>query len=163
MEGEKMAKKKISVQSAKAKGRKLQQWTANMISRVTGLPWGKDELIASREMGQSGVDVRLVGVAKMLFPYSVECKAQEKWQIHEWIKQARENEMENTTWLWQIHEWIKQARENEMENTTWLLVAKRNHEKPIVAMDAERFFMMWSQVLDMTSETFGYKEDKNVT
>jgi hypothetical protein len=141
MEGEKMAKKKISVQSAKAKGRKLQQWTANMISRVTGLPWGKDELIASREMGQSGVDVRLVGVAKMLFPYSVECKAQEKWQIHEWIKQAREN---------------------EMENTTWLLVAKRNHEKPIVAMDAERFFMLWSQVLDMTSETFGYKEDKNV-
>ncbi len=138
MEGKGMAKKKITIQSAKAKGRKLQQWTANMISRVTHLPWGKDEMIASREMGQSGVDVRLIGTAKMLFPFSVECKAQEKWSIHEWIKQAQDN---------------------EMENTVWLLVAKRNHEKPIVVMDAERFFMMWSQVLTMAQKMDDREEE----
>ncbi len=135
-----MPKKKISVQSAKAKGRKLQQWTANLISRVTHLPWGKDELIASREMGQSGVDVRLIGEAKQLFPFSVECKAQEKWSIHEWIKQAQEN---------------------EMENTAWLLIAKRNHEKPIMAMDAEKFFMLWSQVLNMATQLEERKEESS--
>lgn len=135
-----MAKKKITVQSAKAKGRRLQQWTANMISRVTHLPWGKDEMIASREMGQSGVDVRLIGEAKQLFPFSVECKAQETWSLPEWIRQAESN---------------------VMEDTTWLLIFKRNNEKPIAAMDAEKFFMLWSQVLNMAQALQGYEELAN--
>lgn len=132
-----MAKKRITIQSGKAKGRRLQQWTANLISRVTGIPWGKDELIASREMGQSGVDVRLIGAAKELFPFSVECKAQEKWSIPAWIKQAKEN---------------------EMADTVWLLIAKRNNEKPVMVMDAEKFFMLWSQVLNMATELEEYSK-----
>lgn len=121
-------KKRISVQAGKAKGRRLQQWTANLISRITEIPWGKDELIASREMGQSGVDIRLIGDAKLMFPFSVECKNQEKWAIHDWIKQAKEN---------------------QMDDTNWLLIAKRNHMEPIVVMDAERFFQIWYKILKM--------------
>ena len=126
-----MAKKKktISVASRKAKARKLQQWVCEQISRLTGLKWGQDELIASREMGQCGVDVRLIGTALKEFPYSVECKWQESWNIPAWIKQAKEN---------------------EKEGTDWLLVCKRSHEKEVVIMDAETFFkiqkiMRWEE------------------
>jgi len=111
--------RKISVQSAKAKGRSLQQWVCKQISAVTGLPWGPDECIASREASQNGTDVRLVGPAKELFPFSVECKWQETWSIPAWIKQAKTN---------------------QMPDTDWLLVVKRSRMNPIVVLDAQRFF-----------------------
>ena len=109
----------ISVSSRKGKGRQLQQWVANKISLLIDLPWGKDEQIASREMGQSGVDIRLVGEAKELFPWSVECKRQESWGIHSWIRQAKEN---------------------QMPGTDWLLIAKRNRQDAVVILDADVFF-----------------------
>ena len=112
-------KKRITVQSAKAKGRKAQQWIMKKISDLTGLPCGKDELIASREMGQSGTDVRLIGEAQKLFPFSVEAKWQETWSIPSWIRQAKEN---------------------QKEETDWLLLMKKNHHEYIVCLDAEVFF-----------------------
>lgn len=112
-------KKKILSSSAKSKGRSLQQWVCQKISDLTGLPWGKDEMIASREMGQSGVDVRLIGEAKKKFPFSVECKYQETWSIPSWIKQAKAN---------------------QIKGTDWLLVVRKNRMEPIIIMDAERFF-----------------------
>jgi hypothetical protein len=112
-------KKRITNASAKAKGRSLQNWACQKISELLGIPWGKDELIASREMGQSGTDVRLVGEAKERFPFSVECKCQETWAIPAWIKQAKGN---------------------QVKGTDWLLIVKKNRMTPIVIMDAERFF-----------------------
>jgi hypothetical protein len=112
-------KKKISTSSAKAKGRNLQQWTCKKISELLDMPWGKDECIASREMGQSGVDVRLVGEAKNKFPFCVECKWQESWSIPAWIQQAKSN---------------------QEEGMDWLLIVKRNRNEPVVVMDADRFF-----------------------
>ena len=114
----------ITISSRKAKGRRLQQWVAQKISEITGIKYGKDEMIASREMGQNGVDIRLVEKAKILFPFSVECKNTEKLNV------------------WKA---IDQARDNQMENTDWLVVAKRNREKPIVIIDAERFFSLLSR------------------
>ena len=122
-------KKRISVQSAKAKGRRLQQWAMRKISELTGIPCGKDELIASREMGQSGTDVRLIGEAQKLFPWSVECKSQEKWSIPAWIKQAKEN---------------------QKKETDWLLVVKRNQHEPIVVIDAEVFFKLLTPTPQLT-------------
>ncbi len=125
MKAEKEKKKKIQPSSAKAKGRSLQQWVCQKISDLTGLPWGKDELIASREMGQSGTDIRLVGEAKEKFPFSVECKYQENWSLPSWIKQAKAN---------------------QMEGTDWLLIIRKNHMEPIVVMDANRFFeLLWKK------------------
>lgn len=105
--------------SAKAKGRMLQQWVGQKISTVTGRPFGADEEIASREMGQSGTDIRLIGEAKRLFPFSVECKNQQSWSVHTWAAQARKN---------------------CTEEMPWLLFAKRNHMEPVVVMDARVFF-----------------------
>ncbi len=113
--------KRIAVSSAKAKGRSLQQWTCQKISDLLNLPWGKDEMIASREASQSGTDIRLVGEAKQRFPFAVECKWQEAWSVLAWIKQAQEN---------------------QAEGTDWLLVLKKNRIAPVVVMDAEKFFEM---------------------
>jgi len=120
-------KKKITVSAAKAKGRELQQWTCSMISKITGIPWGPDELIASREGAQNGTDVRLIDKALRLFPFSVECKRQETWAIPNWIQQARSN---------------------QLKGTDWLLVVKKSRQPPIVVMDAECFFKLMEKVIN---------------
>jgi len=108
--------------SCKAKARKLQQHVCQKIADLLNMKWGKDEMIASREMGQSGVDVRLVGKARELFPYAVECKWQEKINIWAAIKQAKENCDEDLP--------------------DWLLFIKRNREEPYVILDMELFFTL---------------------
>lgn len=107
--------------SRKAKGRRLQQWTCEKISELVNLPWGADCLIASREMGQPGVDVRLIGEARKRFPFAVECKNSETWSVPAWIEQARKG---------------------KAVDTDWLLIAAKNHFKPVVIMDAEVFFKL---------------------
>lgn len=109
----------IKTSSAKAKGRRLQQWVAQRISELIGMEYGKDCPVESRPMGQCGVDIRMEAEALRRFPFSVECKAQESWAIPSWIKQAREN---------------------TLPNTNWLLVAKKSRETPIIIIDAEVFF-----------------------
>ena len=121
-------KKRISTSSAKAKGRGLQQWVAEKISDLLFIPWGKDEMIASREMGQSGTDIRLIGEAKKRFPFSVECKFQESWSVHSWIQQAQSN---------------------QEKNTNWLLVAKRSRKPPVVIMDATEFFKLLEKLEEL--------------
>ena len=112
-------KKRISVASMKQKGRRLQKWTAQQISNITGRPCGKDQEIESREMGQSGVDVKLYAKAKEMFPFSVECKNRERWDIPAWILDVKKI---------------------QLPGTDWMLVVSKNNVKPIVIMDAEAFF-----------------------
>ncbi|MBU0907885.1 MAG: hypothetical protein KKE05_07055 [Nanoarchaeota archaeon] len=109
----------ITIASRKSKARELQKWIADKISLLIDLPWGKDEQIASREMGQGGPDIRLVGEARTLFPWSVEAKRQESWSIHNWIQQAQDN---------------------QMPGTDWLLIAKSNRKDAVVILDADVFF-----------------------
>ena len=96
--GEK-SKRRITRQSAKSKGRKFQQQIAARISELLDIPWGKDELIDSRPASQTGVDVILIGDAKKRFNYAVECKAHEKWAVHDWIDQSRTNIVGFGGWL----------------------------------------------------------------
>jgi len=117
----------ISIKSRKAKGRNFQQWVAQKISDMLEIPWGKDELIRSREMGQSGTDISLIGEALKLFPYAVEIKHQETWAIPSWIKQAKSN---------------------QKKDSEWLLFVKKNNEKPIVVIDAEVFFDLYKRLLN---------------
>jgi hypothetical protein len=112
---------RIKVQSAKAKGRRLQQWVCQKISELTGFAWGKDKPIESRSGGQNGVDVRLEQSVLSVFPFSVECKSQE---------------------LWSVHEWVEQAQANKIHDTDWLLFVKRSREPALVVMGAEQFFAM---------------------
>jgi len=113
--------RRITHASAKSKGRELQKLVAEMISELTGLPYGKDQAIESRPMGQTGTDIRLDTEALKRFPFSVECKAQESWSVPAWIRQARAN---------------------KLPNTDWLLVAKEKGRGPVCIMDLDTFFRM---------------------
>ena len=124
----------MKTSSCKAKGRKLQQYVAEQISKILDITWGKDELIRSREMSQSGVDVVLLGRAKEKFPWSVECKNTEKLN------------------LWDA---IRQARDNQQDGTDWMLVVKKNHESPVVIIDSMVFFKLWYRYLRELSKQSG--------
>lgn len=117
-----MSRKASTIKARKAKGRRLQQWVAEQISSILGIPYGKDSDIESREMGQSGTDIKLYGEAQERFKYSVECKSAERWDIH------------NS---------IKQAKSNQKKDTDWLLIMKRSREEPVAILSAEAFFRLY--------------------
>jgi hypothetical protein len=118
-------KQRITHQSAKSKGRTLQQWVCQRIADLTGFAWGMDEPISSRPMGQCGTDVRMEAGVLKKFPFSVECKWQESWGVPGWIEQARTN---------------------QVKGTDWLLVCKRSRKPPVIVMDAARFFEIYAQL-----------------
>ena len=60
--------------SAKAKGRKLQQWFTNKMVEILGLD---AEDLESRPMGSQGEDIIMGKQSRNKFPYSIECKNQE--------------------------------------------------------------------------------------
>lgn len=128
--GTNMAKQKkpIAIKSRKAKGRNFQQTVGKRISKMLSIPIGKDELIRSREMGQSGVDIVLLGKASELFPFSCEVKNVEKLNFYAAIQQSKDN---------------------QKEGTEWLLFCKKNYHEPIVVMDMEVFFRLYEELLEL--------------
>jgi len=120
-----VVKKRISVQAAKSKGRNLQKLVAKKISELLNEPFGADEDIASRPMGQSGCDIRLSPRIRKLFPYSIECKCQERFNV--------------VTAL-------KQAMDNKMEGTDWLLVYTKNRFPVVVSLDIDHFFNLLKRI-----------------
>lgn len=93
---------RIKVSSAKGKGRGLQQFVAERVSVITGIPYNNGDdncLIHSREMGLSGVDVVLRGEALQKFPFSIECKSGENISLRSFVEQAKSNVKEGTDWL----------------------------------------------------------------
>ena len=65
-------------QSAKAKGRRLQQWVREqLIEKLNVHP----EDIESRSMGAGGEDLIMARAARQKFPHSIECKNVEKASI----------------------------------------------------------------------------------
>ena len=69
----------MKTQSAKAKGRKLQQWVRDQIIEQLEV---HPEDIESRSMGAGGEDLIMARAARQKFPYSVECKNVEKNNFH---------------------------------------------------------------------------------
>lgn len=119
----------MKVSSKKNKGRRLQQKIAKKISDMLNIPWGSDELIRSREGGQAGTDIVLLGEALELFPFSIEIKNVERFDLNKSIEQAKSN---------------------QKENTDWMVIRGKNNEKPIVIMDLDTFFRLYSDYLDWT-------------
>ena len=101
-------------QSAKAKGRLLQQWVRDLLVESLKI---HPEDIESRSMGAGGEDLIMSRAARQSFPYSIECKNQEKINV------------------WSAYD---QASENSLGYTP-LVVIKRNRSKPLVVIDAETF------------------------
>ena len=110
----------MKTQSAKAKGRKLQQWMRKLlIEKLEVHP----EDIVSRSMGAGGEDLIMARAAREKFPMSIECKNQEKVNVWEAYKQAEDNS----------------------GNYEPVVVIKRNKVKPLVVVDAEYFVSLFDK------------------
>ena len=103
----------MKTRSAKNKGKRLQNDVRDLILETfTEL---EPDDVRSTTMGDSGEDVLLSPAARKLFPFSVECKNQEKLNIWSSLEQAEEN----------------------AGNHIPLLVFKRNRSKTYVAMNID--------------------------
>lgn len=105
-------KKRISVQSAKAKGRNLQKEVRNEI--LARFPMLEPDDVRSTSMGASGEDLQLSPLARRLLKISVECKAR-----------ARVG----------VYPWIFQAVDNAPKDTVPVLVVRQDHAKPLAVVD----------------------------
>ena len=111
----------MKTQSAKSKGRKLQQWMRNLLIEKLEI---HQEDIESRSMGAGGEDLIIARAARKKFPHSIECKNQEKVNVWESYKQAEENS----------------------KSYEPIVVIKRNNSKPLVVIDAEYFVSMFKDL-----------------
>lgn len=78
-----------TVQSRKAKGRNLQKEVVSQILKY--MPFLHPSDVQSTSMGASGVDVKLSKAAQDVFPFAIECKATEKFNLWDAWKQAEAN------------------------------------------------------------------------
>jgi len=76
--------------SAKNKGKRLQNKIRDLILEKFNNILEQDD-VRSITMGDSGEDILLSPVARRLFPFSVECKAQESLSIWSALQQAESN------------------------------------------------------------------------
>ena len=109
--------------SAKAKGRRLQQWFRDLLIEKLNV---HPEDIESRSMGAGGEDLIMARAARKKFPYSIECKNQESVNV------------------WNAYE---QAKENS-GNYEPIVVLKRNNTKPLVLVDADYFVRLHNELVD---------------
>ena len=107
----------MKTQSRKAKGRRLQQQFRDLLIEKLDID---PEDIESRSMGAGGEDLIMSKAARTKFPYSIECKNQERMNIWSAWEQANSN---------------KGMYEP-------LVVIKKNGVRPLVVLDAENFLDM---------------------
>lgn len=107
----------ITPQSAKAKGRRLQQWVRDRL--YSTFPKLEDGDIRSTSMGASGEDLLFSPAARRCFPYSVECK----------------NNKSNA-----IYKVMEQAISNCPKGAIPLAIIKADQKKPLAVVDADHFF-----------------------
>jgi len=113
--------------SAKAKGRRLQDWMRDQLITHLGLTKDSD-LISTAIMGESGADVKLISSILPKFPFSIECKNQEKYKgVYDILEQASSHMKTETSGT-------------KMEP---LGVIKMNHRKPIIVVDAKVFLKVY--------------------
>lgn len=92
----------IKIPSAKSKGRNLQKKVCEDIASLLNIEYNQSDdlcLIHSREMGQSGVDIILRGDTLFEFPFSIECKSSESFNLAKTIEQAKANKRSGTDWM----------------------------------------------------------------
>ena len=76
----------MKTQSAKAKGRKLQQFMRDAILKK--YPSLEPDDVKSTSMGAGGEDVQLSPAARRVFPYSMECKSRKAFAGYAVLDQA---------------------------------------------------------------------------
>lgn len=79
----------IKPASAKAKGRRLQQWVRDeILRRIPGL---EPDDVRSTSMGAGGEDLQLSPAARKALGISVECKARNSFAVYKDYEQATAN------------------------------------------------------------------------
>ena len=117
----------MKTSSAKAKGRKLQQWFTQKL--IEGLDLNEEDL-ESRPMGSQGEDIIMGRESREKFPYSIECKNQEAVNVWKAYEQAESN----------------------CKGYEPLVVIKRNRSKPLVLVDAEHYISLHKEKLTPLQE-----------
>lgn len=110
-----------TTQSKKAKGRKLQQKIQKDIIETFNL---SENDVRSTSMGASGCDILLSDAARAVFPYAIECKAQEKLSIPAW--------------------WIQTCENAEKEQLSPLLIFKQSRKDILICLK-------WSDFIELIS------------
>ena len=82
--------KVMKPRSAKNKGKRLQNKVRDLILEKFNSKLEPDD-VRSITMGESGEDILLSPAARRVFPFSVECKSQEKLSIWSSLEQAEDN------------------------------------------------------------------------
>lgn len=85
---------RIKVSSAKAKGRRLQQWVRNYLQQH--LKGVEEDDVTSTPGGVNGPDIGLSPLARKLFPWTVECKSRSSFSIYSALEQAEKNLIKDT-------------------------------------------------------------------
>ena len=109
-------------QSAKNKGRSLQNWTRDVI--LESFPSLEPDDVRSTSMGCGGEDIQLSPAARKLFGFSVECKNVERLNVYDAYDQACAN----------------------CGDYEPILIMKKNRKKPLVVMDAETFIKLTTKL-----------------
>jgi hypothetical protein len=104
--------------SAKAKGRRLQQWVRDKLIEMLDV---HPEDIESRSMGAGGEDLIMARAARLKFPHSIECKNVEKLNIWDAYEQASAN----------------------CGDYEPIVFMKKNGKKPLVVVDAEYYIQLF--------------------
>ena len=107
-------------QSAKAKGRLLQQWVRDKLIEMLDV---HPEDIESRSMGAGGEDLIMARAARKKFPMSIECKNVEHLNIWAAYEQASAN----------------------CGDYQPIVVMKKNGKKPLVVVDAEYYINLFGE------------------
>jgi len=105
----------VKASSAKAKGRRLQNWFVEEATRALLMEPGD---LRPAVMGETGEDIKRSPEGRRRFRYSVECKNQEALNV------------------WSA---MKQAKQNAGLDDEPVLVFTRNHEDVYVAVRAVHF------------------------
>jgi hypothetical protein len=113
----------MRVQSAKAKGRRLQQWVRDKLIEALNI---HPEDIESRSMGAGGEDLIMARAARQKFPHSIECKNVEKLNIWDAYEQASAN----------------------CGDYEPIVIMKKNGKKPLVVVDAEYYIQLFGEKSD---------------
>jgi len=108
-----------SIRSAKAKGRKLQNFVRDELRQA--FPELEEDDIKSQTMGMTGEDIVLSPQARKAIPYSFECKNVERLQF------------------WSA---VEQAEANCKEGCSPVVVVKKNRKDPYIAIGFGVFLEM---------------------
>lgn len=120
----------MKVQSAKSKGRRLQKSVVKaLMETLNGLDEGD---IRSTSMGAFGEDILFSPAARKLFPFSIECKNVEKFNV------------------WGA---IDQCLVNTPKDCSEMIVFTKNHKKTYVALPFEKFLEIYKVYLDAKKDS----------